>query len=284
MRPDWPAVLQEIGFGVADIPDNLAADQSENVRWLAFADNVASSTSPQHAAFVDRISRFQGRGVGDDKELWMSEADLQRYLYQFTVIRYHCSINRYGDKYVFNGYDLSPPKKFGGPFSLIDHTGKEVTDESFRGRFVLVYFGYTYCPDVCPTNLAAISEALELLGDDGERVIPLFISVDARRDTVEQMAEYVTFFHPRLVGLTGSAQQMRRAAKAYEASYFAGDVDGEYVVDHTSWTYLVGPDGRPLTHFDHATDPKVMAAEIRNFIERDTIALRENEERKTNRE
>ena len=107
----------------------------------------------------------------------------------------------------------------GGPFELIDHAGRTRTERDFRGQLMLVYFGFTYCPDICPTDLQAIGLALDKLGKDGDSVQPLFITVDPERDTPEHLAEYVPMFHPRLIGLTGGAEAIRKAADAYKVYY-----------------------------------------------------------------
>jgi cytochrome oxidase Cu insertion factor (SCO1/SenC/PrrC family) len=104
----------------------------------------------------------------------------------------------------------------GGPFALIDHTGQPRTDKDFRGKLLLIYFGYSYCPDVCPTDLQQIGLAVDRLGADGEAVQPLFITLDPERDTAAHLADYVPLFHPRLIGVTGSAEEIRRAALAYK--------------------------------------------------------------------
>jgi protein SCO1/2 len=133
----------------------------------------------------------------------------------------------------------------GGPFALIDHTGKPRTDEDFRGKLLVIYFGYSYCPDVCPTDLQQIGLAVDGLGAAAESVQPLFITVDPERDTAAHLADYVRLFHPRLIGLTGSAEQIRRVALAYKvyyAKYPPGSPD--YVVDHSSFVYLVDKAGK----------------------------------------
>ena len=107
----------------------------------------------------------------------------------------------------------------GGPFELIDHTGKPRTERDFRGKLMLVYFGFTYCPDICPTDLQAIGQTLDKLGAEADSVQPLFITVDPERDTAQHLAEYVPMFHPRLIGLTGSAEAIRKAADAYKVYY-----------------------------------------------------------------
>ena len=132
----------------------------------------------------------------------------------------------------------------GGPFALIDHTGKRRTDKDFRGKLLLIYFGYSYCPDVCPTDLQQIGLAVDRLGPDGEAVQPLFITLDPERDTAAHLADYVPLFHPRLIGLTGGAEEIRRAALAYKV-YYARYPPGspDYVIDHSSFIYLVDESG-----------------------------------------
>ena len=152
----------------------------------------------------------------------------------------------------------------GGPFALIDHTGRAVNERDYRGRYLLVFFGYTYCPDVCPTTLQEIATTLDLLGTEASGVAPLFISVDPERDTPEVLRAYVAAFDPRITGLTGSVEQVKDVAKIYRA-YFAKAKAGEgpYLMDHSSIVYLMGPDGTYLTHFTHATSPENMASRIR---------------------
>jgi protein SCO1/2 len=157
----------------------------------------------------------------------------------------------------------------GGPFTLTDHTGKAVTEKDFAGRYMLVYFGFTFCPDVCPTELQIMTSALEQLGTKADKVTPVFISVDPKRDTVEQMASYVGNFHKRLVGLTGTPEQIKAAAKAYRVYY--AEVKDEsssagYTVDHSSIVFLMGPDGGYLAHFSHGTSPEKMAETIAGHL------------------
>lgn len=163
------------------------------------------------------------------------------------------------------------PITFGGDFSLVDHDGKSRTAREFHGRFVLVYFGYTHCPDICPLGLETIAGALDILGAAGGRVQPLFISVDPARDSGPVLKGYVRQFHPRLVGLSGSEAQVREAAKAYRV--FRAKVipdgskdSGDYLVAHTPTTFLMGPDGAFVTLFPHDTEPEIMAKAIRRYL------------------
>ena len=157
----------------------------------------------------------------------------------------------------------------GGPFQLTDHTGKRVTEKDFFGKHTLVFFGYTYCPDVCPAELQVMTAALEQLGDKAEKVTPVFVTIDPKRDTVEQMASYVSHFHKRLVGLTGSHEEIRAAAKAYRVYYAKAKDDGssaEYLMDHSSIVYLMGPDGNYVAHFSYGTGPDKMAEGIAKHL------------------
>ena len=154
----------------------------------------------------------------------------------------------------------------GGPFQLIDQTGKPRNDRDFRGRLMLVYFGFTYCPDVCPTDLMAIGQTLEQLGPDADALQPVVITLDPERDTAEHLAEYVPLFHPRLLGLTGSLDAIATAADAYKV-YFAkipiGKEAGDYTVDHTSFIYLMDRDGKYLGFFPPGTSAERMVEIIR---------------------
>lgn len=156
----------------------------------------------------------------------------------------------------------------GGEFELVDHESHVVTDADFRGKFMLIYFGYTFCPDVCPTELQAMSAAIDELGAAGTEVQPIFITVDPARDTVAVMADYRGHFHPRLIALTGTPEQISAAAKAYRVYYAKnGDESAEdYLMDHSSFVYLMDRDGRYVTHFAPNTLPEAMAARVRESL------------------
>jgi len=153
----------------------------------------------------------------------------------------------------------------GGPFELVDHTGRAVNQDSWPGQHLLIYFGYSFCPDVCPTELQIMSVAMDELGSESAQVQPLFITVDPERDTVAAMADYVAAFHPRLVGLTGSDEQIRAAARVYRV-FFARHEGEDYLVDHSSFIYLMSPEGRLLTYFPPASDPATMADRIAEIL------------------
>lgn len=155
----------------------------------------------------------------------------------------------------------------GGPFSLVAaQDGRRVTEQDLRGRHALVYFGYTFCPDVCPTGLDTVTRALELLPPaQAERVQPVFVTIDPARDTPEVMQQYAASFHPRLLALTGSEAEVQGVLKAYRVyarKAEAATAGGGYLVDHSSFTYLMGPDGRYVTHFSHGTTPEDMAKRL----------------------
>jgi protein SCO1/2 len=157
----------------------------------------------------------------------------------------------------------------GGPFSLIDQNGQRVTDKDFRGKYMLVLFGFTYCPDVCPSSLQVITAALDKLGPKADRITPILISVDPERDTPEQMKQYVASFHPRLLGLTGTTAEVEAAAKAYRV-YFKKVKDekttGEYTIDHSALIYLMGPDGSYVAHFTHTAGVDQIAARLAQLL------------------
>lgn len=159
--------------------------------------------------------------------------------------------------------------KIGGPFELVDQDGRTRTDADFKGELMLVYFGFTFCPDACPTALLAMSQAIDLLGPAGDKVRPVFVTVDPARDTPPQLRLHAQNFHPRLVSLTGTDEQVARAARAYRVYYAkakGSDEGDQYLMDHTSIVYLMGRDGRYLTHFSHGTQADKMAEQIRRHL------------------
>jgi protein SCO1/2 len=158
--------------------------------------------------------------------------------------------------------------EIGGPFSLTDHTGRQVTEKDYLGNFTLVFFGYTFCPDVCPTELGDIALALDELGDLSLAVTPVMISIDPERDTPPVLAEYVPLFHERLVGLTGTPEQIKNVADAYRIFYRRVD-DPEYsyyLMDHTSFVYLLNPEGNVVSLMRYGTSPDEMASTIRQQL------------------
>lgn len=164
-----------------------------------------------------------------------------------------------------------------GRFELVDDQGETVTDATFAGSYLLVYFGYTFCPDICPTELGKMTSALEQLEgthpERGAKVVPIFISVDPERDTQAALKDYTDYFHPRLVALSGTPAQLLEAAKSYKvyfAKVFPDDrsrESSEYLIDHSSQIYLMGPDARYLTHFVAGNSADDIAAELARRVE-----------------
>jgi len=147
----------------------------------------------------------------------------------------------------------------GGPFTLTDQTGAPRSEADLKGHYSLIYFGYTYCPDVCPTSLSAVTQGLDLLAETdpakAAAVVPIFITIDPERDTAEALAGYAEHFHPRLMALTGTPEEVAVAAKAYRIYYQkVQEPDAsDYLMDHSSIIYLMGPEGNYLSHFTHAS-------------------------------
>ena len=157
----------------------------------------------------------------------------------------------------------------GGPFSLIDQDGRRVSEKDFLGKYMLVFFGYTYCPDVCPTELQVMTAALDQMGPEADRIQPVFVSIDPARDTPQVLKAYVANFGPRLVGLTGTAEEVAAIARAYRVYYAKAANSGsgtDYLMDHSSIIYLMGPDGRFLTHMAYTTDAAKLAAELKETL------------------
>jgi cytochrome oxidase Cu insertion factor (SCO1/SenC/PrrC family) len=155
----------------------------------------------------------------------------------------------------------------GGPFTLTDQNGRRRSDHDFRGKLMIVYFGYTFCPDVCPADLMAITQALDALGPAADGVQPIFITVDPERDS-KLLAEYVRAFHKSLIGLTGSPEEIRKVANAYKAFYakVPGTRDGDYAIDHTGVIYLMGRSGEYLGFLAPQTGPEKLTEILRKFL------------------
>ncbi len=155
----------------------------------------------------------------------------------------------------------------GGPFSLSDPSGKRVTDRDFRGKLMLVFFGYTHCPDVCPTELQNMAEVIGKLGPDAQQVAPIFVSVDPARDTPEALSSYVGNFSPSITGLTGTQDEVASAAKAYRVFFRKADGNQDnYSVDHSAFVYLMDRNGNYITHFMFNTPAETVVKEIKKHI------------------
>lgn len=157
----------------------------------------------------------------------------------------------------------------GGPFTLQDGNGKRVTDRDFRGKYMLIYFGYTFCPDVCPITLNAVAEAMDKLGPAAERIQPLFITVDPKRDTPSVVKQYAAAFGPGVKGLTGTADEIEKVAKAYRVYYAehrTGPGPDDYTMDHSSVLYLMGPDGGFVAPVRADQSGEEMAASLKKLM------------------
>jgi len=170
--------------------------------------------------------------------------------------------------------DQPPPlagAKIGGAFSLIDQNGKPVTDRDFAGRYRIMYFGYTFCPDVCPTDMQVVGAALSQLDKDAPalaaRVVPIFVTIDPARDTPAVLKQFVAAFHPRMIGLTGSPAAIDAVAKEFAVYHAKGDPapGGGYLMQHSSQTYLMDPQGKPLALLPTDQGAKAVAAEIERW-------------------
>jgi protein SCO1 len=155
----------------------------------------------------------------------------------------------------------------GGPFRLLDQDGKAVTDQDMKGKPFLVFFGFTHCPDVCPTTLFDVSEVLRSLGPDADRAGALFITVDPERDNATSLKDYLASFDPHLRGLTGEPDALAAVAKEYRVYYKKVPLDGgDYTMDHTAIVYLMDKDGRFVSPFSLKRKPEVAAAELRKYL------------------
>ena len=165
------------------------------------------------------------------------------------------------------GRNIAAPAAIGGPFQLTDQTGAVVTDKSLEGRPTLIFFGFTHCPDVCPTSLFEMSEVLRAMGQQADRVNAYFISVDPERDTPAAMKEYLSSFDPHLKGLTGDPEVMAKVISEYRV--YAKKVplkDGDYTMDHTALIYLMDRDGRFVAPFNLKRSPEEAAAELKRYL------------------
>jgi protein SCO1 len=162
---------------------------------------------------------------------------------------------------------VAAPAAIGGPFQLTDQAGQTVTEKNMQGHPTLVFFGFTHCPDVCPTTLFEISEVLKAMGKDADRVNAYYISVDPERDTAAAMKEYLSSFDPRLKGLTGNPDQIAKVISSYRV--YARKVplkDGDYTMDHTALIYLMDRDGKFVSPFNLNRPPEQAAADLKQYL------------------
>jgi protein SCO1/2 len=163
--------------------------------------------------------------------------------------------------------NATAPAAIGGPFQLTDQAGRTVTERNMQGRPTLIFFGFTHCPDICPTSLFEISEVLRAMGKDADRVNAYFISVDPERDTAAAMKDYLSSFDPHLEGLTGNPDEVAKVISAYRV--YARKVplkDGDYTMDHTALIYLMDRDGRFVSPFNLKRTPEQAAADLRRYL------------------
>jgi protein SCO1/2 len=166
-----------------------------------------------------------------------------------------------------NAIPIAAPSAIGGPFKLTDQNGKTITDQDFKGRPFLVFFGFTHCPEVCPTALFDISEVFNKLGPDADKVNALFVTVDPKRDTPETLKEYLSSFNPRLIGVGGDPDALAAVAKAYRVYYKKVPLkDGDYTMDHTAIVYLMDKNGQFVSPFNLKRRPEDSAAELRRYF------------------
>lgn len=152
----------------------------------------------------------------------------------------------------------------GGPFRLTDQNGKPVSAADFHGRYMLIYFGYSFCPDVCPTTLSIMAQALDQMGADSTRIVPIFITVDPTRDTPKVLADYMKAFGPRFVGLTGNDAEVKAVEKEYRVYAAKRPLEnGNYGMDHSSVIYLMGPTGKLVSFYDEAISPDDLAKDLK---------------------
>jgi len=162
---------------------------------------------------------------------------------------------------------VAQPAAIGGPFQLTDQNGKAVTDKNLKGKPTLIFFGYTHCPDVCPTSLFEISEVLRAMGKDADKVNAVFISVDPERDTPATMKDYLSSFDPHLEGLSGDPAETAKVITSYRV--YAKKVptrDGDYTMDHTALIYLMDRDGRFVSPFNLKRTPEEAAVELKRYL------------------
>lgn len=177
-----------------------------------------------------------------------------------------------GARQVESAEDIASAKlELGGAFTLTDQHGNRRTDADFAGRFRLIYFGYSFCPDICPTDMMMLSQVLDGLGNQRKDVAAMFITVDPERDTPEHLATVMANFHPDMLALTGTKEQVESVKKAYKVYSAKATPDGtmaDYLVDHSTLIYLMGPDGRYITHFNHGTPSETVLDRLNRELAR----------------
>jgi cytochrome oxidase Cu insertion factor (SCO1/SenC/PrrC family) len=239
---------------------------------MADAKNTDKKDKKSGAAKDSPALKADSRATAPEKKR-RSGISLLAFLIGIAVLAFIIALAgfEYFDKSGGKDKPLLSAPSVGGPSELVNQRGETVTDKDFLGGYMMVFFGYTYCPDVCPTALSDMAAALDMLPPEkAKQVTPVFISVDPNRDTPEHLAEYVGFFHPRTVGLTGTEEQIKAVAREYRVYFRTNDPTGDdpqdYLVDHTSIIYLIGPEGNLVTHFSHGTTAEAMAERIGQLL------------------
>lgn len=200
---------------------------------------------------------------------WIS---LSLILIVATALAYHAKSlqDEYNKKRLEQTTKSIGKASIGGPFSLVDHEGNSKTDEDYRGHWVMIYFGFTFCPDICPEELEKIGDVIDTLDDIDNipKLIPLFISIDPDRDTPDKVNEYLKDFHPKIVGLTGTSEQVDSVAKNYRVYYSKSkpDLDNDYLVDHTIVMYLINPAGEFVDYFGKNKTVEEISSSIANYM------------------
>jgi len=268
LSPDWEESLTALGF-TEEERMNAQGKGSKNQSWSEFVSRAMTPMSLLNNRLKDRLAQapdFSRDGQVIEDDLFYFEEDLQKHLYQMTLIRFHCAI-RDGENGRSKTGKPPPPTVRSSKFALTNHDGQSVTDESYRGNYMLVYFGFTGCANICATDLSSMAAVLNNLGEPAaSKIQPIFITLDPRNDTIEALAEHVKMFHPRLQGLTGSEAQIRQAAREYGAYYFSGEVDGRNVFDHSGFTYLMDEEGQFLDYFEHGDSLEKMVAKLKRYV------------------
>ncbi|XP_022767764.1 protein SCO1 homolog 1, mitochondrial-like isoform X2 [Durio zibethinus] len=239
---------------------NSTTAATDNQEKASFSSSKANSEGTQNAGGSQQNSGDAGKPVRGGPVSWLSfllllATGIGIILYYDKVKKRHIEEISNASKAVKEGPSAGKAA-IGGPFSLINHDGKRVTEKDFLGKWTLVYFGFTHCPDICPDELQKLAAAIDKIKEKaGIEIVPVFISVDPERDTPEQVHEYVKEFHPKLVGLTGNSDEIKKVARAYRVYYMkTEEEDSDYLVDHSIVMYLMDPNMEFVKFFGKNND------------------------------
>ncbi|KAI8902756.1 SCO1/SenC-domain-containing protein [Globomyces pollinis-pini] len=248
-KTNMPAIwCQRVGYASRPLLKNAAPKASPK---------AATRAAPKQDTTKEDFSRMSTKSIG---LFILSGLGLASW---FLYEKYQLQLEKESQKDKPESYGKP---NIGGSFALVDHDGKPVSDLDFKGKYMLIYFGYTFCPDVCPEELEKMAEILDSLAKKGygeDKIVPLFISCDPKRDSIASISEYVKEFHPRLIGLTGTHQQIKTMAKKFRMYYSAppravDDDEQDYLVDHSIFFYLMDRDGQFLATYGRNDDAKQM--------------------------